>query len=1025
MAKQTLHTLIALLFVISGATGLVYQVLWFKYLSLFLGNTTYAQTVVLAAFMGGLAIGAALWGRKADSSSGPLALYGVLEIGIGLYCLVYPWIIVLIKNGFFWAMTSMELQIDGGAVMTLRFVVSLLTLLPPTILMGGTLPILVKTVSESVEDSGRVVAVLYFLNSFGAVFGSVLCGFFFVRLLGLHTTIIASALVNILIGFGAIILSRTSGKNVRDTVAEVASHRATFSLPERRIAVAVAGISGMAAMIYEISWVRLLIPVFGSSTSSFSLMLASFITGITLGSWIVSKVLHRIKSLFSLLSLCQLGVVAGLCATLPLYGRIPYIFWHLSTMLAKNETTYPIFLSVEFAFGFLIMLVPTIFLGMSLPLATRIATSHKDRLGSSVGNVFSVNTVGTVVGALGAGLLIIPAVGVRHAIEAGMSLNLVAGLAILFTDSNRKFVTKIVTTGVIVIVIGLYGAAASDWNQLLTLSGVFRHVSERTPPPESYRQFVASVKDKKDLYYKEGTTATVAVVEAVAQGVRQKILLINGKGDASSVGDLSTQILLGQLPMMFHRQAESALVVGLGSGVTVGSILTHPVKSVECIEISPEVVEASKYFSSVNHNALADSRVSVYTEDALAFLHLTRKQYDVIVSEPSNPWIAGIGNLYTSEFFSSCKERLNHGGIMTQWFHIYEIDDDILKLVMRTFCSTFSHVTLWRTAANDIVFVGSDRQLGDDLALVQQKFSDEKVRADLSRILVFDIPTLLSVQMLSDAQCREYADYGDLNIEDRPRLEYASPRAFFINRGVPEFIAYDERSKNAGGALLLQTFAHEHPLTEKEQLAIGMLQASPWWGSPLLAYPYVKSYLRKYPNDLNAVRTLADLTERLGRMDESISYWNQLRLARADDPSVLAKYAWLSFAYRRPMENALAPVPPGESERLLRRCVSLTADSVDTYHIILGDLYFDDQRYAEASIEYLRAAELRRNHASDPHVGGDILFVKLAKALYYSGDNSRALEFAVQAASWNPDYEEAKTLVYKIVMKQSALLRKK
>jgi spermidine synthase/tetratricopeptide (TPR) repeat protein len=777
-------------------------------------------------------------------------------------------------------------------------------------------------------------------------------------------------------------------------------------------------------MIYEVTWVRLLIPVFGSSTSSFSLMLIAFISGITIGSWVVSKVMHRIHNLFSFLSICQFGVAFGLCASLPLYGRIPYIFWHLSTLLAKTETTYPIFLSLECLFCFLIMAIPTVFLGMTLPVASRIATHDAATLGSSVGNVFSVNTVGTVVGSLTAGLILIPAVGVRHAIEVGISLNVAAAMIVLFRDKSRKAFAKAVMVGITLAVAGIYFSVASDWNQLVMLSGVFRHVSERQAPPRSFEEFAAGVGDKKDFYYKEGTTATVAVVEAEVRGIRQKILLINGKADASSVGDLSTQVLLGQLPMMFHPHANSALVIGLGSGVTVGSILSHPVQSVDCVEISPEVVEASKYFASANNNALNDPRVAVHTEDALAYLQLTPKKYDVIVSEPSNPWIAGIGNLYTTEFFHACKNRLNSGGMMTQWFHIYEIDDDILKLVTRTFCGVFSHVTLWQTMSDDVVFVGTDSPLTIDGTMLAEKFQNEKIKADLARVLVVDIPSLLSMQILSDGQCREYADFGAMNTEDKPVLEYASPRAFFINKGVPEFLTYDERLKFSDNELLLHSYDREYGLTDSAQLNIGMRQSSQWWGNARFAYSVLSEYNKKHPADLAALLKLAEITEQLDRFEESISYWKTLSALQPNNPSILSKYAWMAFAYRRPMTSTLSTTNFDESENLLRRCITLTADTVDRYHIILGDIYFESQKYPEAAQQYLRATELRKSYDADPHISLDALFAKLAKALYYSGNTAEALQFAVQASVWNPASEEIKQLVYKIVMKQTALDRK-
>ena len=417
MSKQTFQSFIAILFILSGVTGLVYQILWFKYLSLFLGNTTYAQTVVLSAFMAGLAIGSAVWGRKVDKSPRPLVLYGWLELSIGVYCLFYPWIISLVKTIFFETVAMFAFQSDGPAVLGLKLVVSLLTILPPTMLMGGTLPVLVKTVSETVEESGRNVAVLYFLNSFGAVVGSVLCGFFFIRLLGLSATIYGGACVNLIIGCAAFYLSRRTPQRSQAFGTPSADDQRMFSKSETTAAVVVAGISGIAAMIYEVTWVRLLIPVFGSSTFSFSLMLIAFISGITIGSWLVSKLIHRIQDLFSFLWVCQLAVALGLCVSLPLYGRIPYIFWQLSTLLARTDATYPIFLTLECFFCFLIMAVPTIFLGMTLPIASRIATRDTATLGSSIGNVFSINTIGTVIGSLAAGLILIPTVGVRHAIE--------------------------------------------------------------------------------------------------------------------------------------------------------------------------------------------------------------------------------------------------------------------------------------------------------------------------------------------------------------------------------------------------------------------------------------------------------------------------------------------------------------------------------------------------------------------------------------------------------------------------------
>lgn len=365
MKKENLYAVVGILFVISGALGLIYQIVWFKYLSLFLGNTTYAQTIVLATFMGGLAIGASWWGRSSDKSKQPLSLYAWLELGVGVYCLLYPSFLSFLKGTFVSVVQSLALPSDSASVLALKLIVSLISLLLPTILMGGSLPILVRFISERVEESGRNTAILYFLNSLGAVGGFFLAGFFLIRLLGLSTTIYVAATANILIGFAAWTLGRRSvhGASTRSEAQQ--SESAHFTQRQAFLAFLTAGVSGLAAMMYEVAWVRLLIPVLGSSIYSFSLMLVSFISGITIGSIIVWSVIERVKDLFRLLAYCQLGVVLSLLVTLPQYGRVPFYFWHVAFLFNRSETAYPIFLAKEFVFTFLVMVVPTIFLGMT------------------------------------------------------------------------------------------------------------------------------------------------------------------------------------------------------------------------------------------------------------------------------------------------------------------------------------------------------------------------------------------------------------------------------------------------------------------------------------------------------------------------------------------------------------------------------------------------------------------------------------------------------------------------------------
>jgi spermidine synthase len=1014
MSKKSVYGFVGLLFVVSGALGLIYQIVWFKYISLFLGNTMYAQTVVVSTFMGGLAIGATLWGRRVDRSKNPLLLYSWLELSIGLYCFLYPHFLKFLEHVFVSLVVSAQLASDSTGVLVLKLLTSLLTLLPPTILMGGTLPVLVRFISDRVEDTGHNVATLYFLNSFGAVVGSMLGGFFFVALLGLSATVYTTAALNIMIGLAGFVLAnaRLQEESQPAVVETMPFHE--FTSFQQTAAIIVAGVSGFAAMIYEVGWVRLFIPVLGSSTYSFTLMLVGFIAGIAVGSLIVANLVRRIRNLFGFLSVCQLGIVLSMIAILPVYGRIPYYFWIVAHTLNRSETTYPIFLAIEFLFGFGIMIIPTIFMGMSLPVASRIATSDIKVLGKSVGSVFSFNTLGTVVGTLLAGLVLIPLVGIKRTIEIAVLINLALGSYVLLVDRAYRSAKKYAFLVILVAVTGLYFVFGPDWDRAVSLSGVFRNINRNTPPPASYDVFEAVNKPEGLSYYKEGASATVAVIASESPEGLQNVLYINGKADASSVIDLPTQVLLGQLPGLFHPNPHTALVVGLGSGVTVGSILTHPIERVDCVEISPEVVEAERYFEHVNNRPLSDNRTKLYVEDALAFLKLSASRYDFIVSEPSNPWIAGIGNLYTVEFFDEARKHLNSGGIMVQWFHLYEMDDETFKMVVRTFQTSFKNVSLWYSMVADVILLGSDQPIPFNYASLQSKMQEKKVQDDLARILITHPTTLLSLQALSTEKAAEYAGSGSLNTEDHPNLEYGAPRSFFVNRGVVELPKYDGRLSIIDESTFLQNYIKTHPLTDRQLLEIGMLHSSGQHGYLSFGYSVLAEYWKRNPRDYRTLDRLAEVAERLRNIEEAIQYRKILADKNSGERDYLEKYAWLKFSHERNTANAIVEFKIDDTERLLNKCIELSADTVDRYRVQLADVYLSVQEYRKAMNNYARALKIRESYAPDKRIRQDALLVQFARSLYGLGIRDRAAGYALQATWINPDNQDAKDLIYKM-----------
>ncbi|MBI5216313.1 MAG: fused MFS/spermidine synthase [Ignavibacteriae bacterium] len=1019
MKKETLYSLIAVMFITSGAIGLVYEIVWFKYLSLFLGNTTYAQSIVLASFMAGLAIGASLWGNRADKVKQPLAIYAVLEIIIGIYGLLYPMFFELLKSVFINTVIGLELPSDGTSVLSLKLLTSLITLLPPTILMGGTLPVLVRHISERIEESGKNIAILYFLNSFGAVIGSFLGGFFFVRTLGLDPTIYMAAVLNITIGVVAFLLTKAKMEERPQEELVQSAPMQSFSKKEVFIAFAIAGFSGLCSMMYEVAWVRLLIPVLGSSTYSFSIMLITFISGITIGSWLVSKFIERMKNMFGFLAVCQFGVVLSLIATLPLYGYLPYTFWHAAHILNRTGLTYPLFLSIQLLFSVLIMIVPTIFLGMSLPVASRIATSKIEMLGKSVGSVFSINTIGTVLGSLGAGLMLIPLVGIKHTIEFALVLNLALGILVAFSDSLYSQIKKYVSVGLIFVLTLTYFFIAPDWSRIITLSGVFRNINDNDPPPSSYQEFLLRSQPPEVYFYKEGTTATVAVTKTFSTLYgEQKVLVINGKGDASSKGDMPTQVLLAQFPAMLHPKPETTLVIGLGSGATAGSLLSHPIKQLDCVEISPEVVEAMEYFSEVNHRPQEDPRFRLYIEDALAFLNLTKKNYDIIVSEPSNPWIAGIGNLYTIDFFEVCKQRLRPNGLMVQWFHLYEMDDETLRLVFRTFQSVFPHVSVWQSFATDVILIGSLDPLQPNFNLMKKKFEIPRVKSDLENINMPDVATLLSMQVASENTIKEYAGYGEVNTEKLPYLEYWAPRSFFINSGVHQFITYDERSMRENSHTLMKRYVIQFGLNDTERLNIINLHSMPNRGKNTFAYAFLRDYLRVHQDDKQALSLLADVTERMGRKEESLKLFESLAAIDSTNLSVLENYGWSQYLMEKPVTTPYTFSKLDSIEKIFQRTILLAKDTVDRYRAKLADVNFAKGDYEKAIINYKIALQHRNEFTPDNNMRVDLILLHLAQAAFRLNKEDVAMGYVVQAYMANPNNPETREFASFLYMKQ-------
>ena len=767
--------LIGILFFLSGFTGLVYEIVWVKYLALLLGTTAYAQVGVLAVFMGGLALGSTFFGRRADRNVHPLRLYGWLEIGVGLSAALFALGFDALARIYWSALAAVGN--DGSVAIALRALLCLKSMLVPTICMGGTLPVLSRALGLQRASVGRGVAYLYAVNSCGAALGSVLAGFVLLPGWGLEVPLFGAALINIVIGLVTLYLDRPleldeSAMGTPGSVAATASQEPNVVVGYSWLVPTCAAISGAVAMIYEVAWIRLCSLVLGSSTYSFCIMLTAFIIGIAAGGLVYTLLRPADERPLRFFALTSLASVAVLLVCLPFYDRLPFVAARLTWFLRQRDVSFALYQASMLCLCVAVMLPLTFISGLNFPALAHAAAASRTGVGRPVGYVLFANTSGTIAGALAGGLYLLPEIGLRATFEIGCALSAVAAMTVFACDASvpRPLVAALLLIGA-VLGVG-YGRLASPWDlRLLTLGEFRQHEGVET---RSFSDYSAE-QQQELLYYRDGASATVSV----ERRPDDLVLRINGKADASAHGDRDTQLLLGHLPAVLHPKARRGLVIGYGSGMTTGALLHHPMDSVDVVEISPEVVESDDLFQSFNGNPLGDPRTHLFIEDARTFLYRTPHKYDVIVSEPSNPWIAGIANLFTSDFFEQIKTRLADDGVLVQWFHTYESSDSVVSLILRTVAASFPEVRVFQPNVWDVIVVASPSALHTETEAMKKAFAEAN---DLSEVGIARLPTLLATEILSPSLTRALVKGGPLNRDRLPLLEYAAPRAFFAGR---------------------------------------------------------------------------------------------------------------------------------------------------------------------------------------------------------------------------------------------------
>jgi len=790
------HAVVLACFFLSGATGLIYEVVWCRRLTLVFGVTVLAYSTVLAAFLGGLALGSLILGRLADRRTDHLRVYAVLEGGVGLICFLTPWLFRLVERAY----VAIYPGIENGvwAQHMVRFALAAAVMLVPTALMGGTLPVLSRARVHRLGEVGTGVGALYGINTLGAVLGAGAAGFFLLPTVGLRGSIYLAAVVNL--GIAVMAFATYTAQPKDAPAAEGGAPEEPLPAFRRASHAALLlayGLSGAAALTYEVVWTRILALAFGTSVYAFSGMLVAFLAGIALGSIVpAAKRLawaDRLGNPFVWFGLIEVAIAALVTLATPLLDRLPFVF------LAMLRTFGPRFWALQFgavAVAFLIMLPPAALMGFAFPLVTRMATEGIGALGRRLSAVYAANTFGTVVGSFAAGFILIPLIGARWTLAVAVGLNALVGTAYLLGSLRRQPVLAPVGLGMAALA-GLAWLTMPDWNHYVLSAGAYVPHYAGAYLHGDPRQMM---EQKKLLYYRDALTATLSVTRVEApdpadptgRTLRRIVSLqINGKTDAST-GDLSTQLMHGHLPLLLCNDPRSVLMIGLASGCTLGAVEQHrQVQHIDCVEIEPRMVEVTPWFREVNRNCLADRRARLIINDARNFVLVSREQYDVLTSEPSNPWVAGIANLFTLEHFRLCRDRLAPDGVFCQWVPIYNLAPQDFRCILATFQSVFPNSSVWifPDLPSDAYLIATAKPLKIDVVELTQRVARPEVAKDLAEAKLYDAWDILGGYLFGPNVMAALAQGQEFNSDDFPRLEFSAPLQLYNTSAAAETLA--------------------------------------------------------------------------------------------------------------------------------------------------------------------------------------------------------------------------------------------
>lgn len=832
MKLETLRKALPFFAFASGSCALIYESLWMRSFGLIFGNTTHAVAAILAVFMGGLAFGSFLTSRLHFKQT--IKAYAVVELGIGTFALLTIPLLYFLPSWY--GVFARAHSLSPVAELLCRLIGATLILMPPTTLLGMTFPLLIEFLTRSGRNFYVNMGFLYRTNTLGGAFGVFLVTFILMPLMGKLATFILAASTNLAIG----LLAWNWGKDLQDGSQRKSQAKGTQRISPAQseepasgsrenlplIFLLTAFTTGLFSFGLEILWTRSLALVIGSSIYSFNIMLIALLVGIVMGARFYEGYWPKIRNPTRWLSVLVLLVGLLCLVDVTLIGFLPVLSFALIKTLPDS------FLLNEgsgFLLCFLTMLLVTLPLGFLFPLLTHFMklTRHSPQKISS--HLYIWNTLGTIVGSFGTAFLLVPRFGMQTSFVLLAALPLVLGLWYLCGSLHWSMVLRtgalIMCALICLILVRWY----QPWDLYMMTAGIYRYGIDWRDGIKTAWELPEFLRNgRRILFYKEGNEGVVCV----NQSGDERTISVNGKTDGGNGQDVITQRLIAHVPLMLHPNPERALVIGWGTGSTAGSAGLYPsLKQIDCVEIEPLMFACRNFFTDINHEIAADPRFKIYIQDGRNYLLTTPTAYDVILSEPSNPWITGVSNLFTKDFYSISKSRLRPGGIFCQWFHYYNVSLQDMRVQIRTFAKSFPYASVWLVPPRpvdmgtpvlfgDILFIGSDKPYHLDYERVRHWYGDKAIREDLVPLGgVEDELAFLSNYFMNREDMLRFGNGAPDNTDNFPYLEFSAPKRLYLAQAEAQQSIVDiYQHFDAGGSEQFPPIEN-YPLLTQENLS--------------------------------------------------------------------------------------------------------------------------------------------------------------------------------------------------------------